>query len=73
MGEHRGRQVAVKVLKVYSTSDFDQVRSVRCLRGILTIRIRRLTMIHVEVLQGSHDVEDPSPSECITTTWSDNG
>jgi len=73
MGEHQGHQVAVKVLAVYLDSDFDKVRSVGCLRGILTIRVRRLTMIHVELLQGSHDVENTSPSECITTTWSDNG
>ena len=73
MGEHQGRQVAVKVLKVYLTSDFDKVRSVGFLRGILTVRARKLTMIHVEVLQGSHDVENPSPSECITTVRSDDG
>ena len=73
MGEHQGRQVAVKVLKVYLTSDFDKVRSVGRLRGILTVCVGKLTMIHAEVLQGSHDVENPSPSECITATWSDNG
>jgi len=27
-GEHRGRHVAVKVLRVYSTSDFDKITSV---------------------------------------------
>ena len=28
MGAHQGRKVAVKVLKVYSTSDFNKITSV---------------------------------------------
>ena len=72
MGKYKGRQVAVKVLKVYSTSDFGKITNVGCLCAILNIPIAKLTVTHVEVLQGSHDMENPSPSEYITTAGSDN-
>jgi len=56
-GEHRGRHVAVKVLRVYSTSDFDKITSVSfsvCSKP----RVDRLIVpILVEVLQGGRDVE----------------
>jgi len=73
MGEHQGCRVAVKVLKPYLSNDFDKVTSVGCLCGVLNTRIGKLTMPHVEVLQRSYDMENPSPSECITAAGSDNG
>ena len=30
MGEHQGRKVAVKVLRVYSTSNLDEITNVSC-------------------------------------------
>ena len=72
MGEYQGRQVAVKVLKVYLTSDFDKIANVG--RSRRRARSRwEADPYHVEVLQGSYDVEDPSPSKCVTTAGSDNG
>ena len=73
MGEYQGRRVAVKVLKVYSTSDFNKVINVGCLRSALNVRVGKLTLTYAEVLQGSHDVENPSPSERVTTAGSDDG
>ena len=72
MGEHQGRRVAVKVLKVYSTSAFDKVTKVGYLCGILNVCIGKLTMARADVLQGSHDMENPSPSECATLARSDD-
>ena len=57
MGEHQGRWVAVKVLKVYSTSAFDKVTKVGYLSDILNVRTGKLTMARADVLQGSHDME----------------
>ena len=34
MGDHQGRKVAVKVLRVYSTSDFEKITSVGCLHNL---------------------------------------
>ena len=34
-GEHQGRKVAVKVLKVYQTSDLDKIKRVSYRRGYL--------------------------------------
>ena len=70
MGQHNGREVAVKVLRVYLTSDFEQIRKVG--RSLLALCIDELTLSHTEVLQGGHDVERPPPSECIATTGSDD-
>ena len=55
-GEHRGRHVAVKVLRVYSTSDFDKITSVRfsvCSKACVD-QLIALTL--VEVLQGGRDM-----------------
>ena len=56
-GEHQGRHVAVKVLRVYSTSDFDKITSVRfsvCSKACVDWLI---VPILVEVLQGGRDME----------------
>lgn len=60
-GEYRGREVAAKVLKVYKTSDLDQIKRV-CSR--LSVCVTGLSMSRIELLQGSRDMEDPSPSKC---------
>jgi hypothetical protein len=64
-GQYDGRDVAVKVLRVYLTSDFEQIRKVGFPR--LVVRIDELTESRVEVLQGGHDVEGPSSSERVAT------
>jgi len=72
-GEHQGRPVAAKVLRVYSTSDFDKIRRVGCLYSISNVLIGELTVNHVEILQGSNGVENTSPSKRVTTAGSDDG
>ena len=56
-GEHRGRHVAVKVLRVYSMGDSDKITSVRfsaCSKACVDW-LTELTP--VEVLQGGRDME----------------
>ena len=70
-GEHQGCHVAVKVLRVYSTSDFDKVTTVGS--HIVSESVSWLADLdHVEVLQGSHNMERPSPSKCTVTFGSYN-
>ena len=70
-GEHQGLPVAAKVLRVYSTSDFGKIRKVgRLVAFVLNVRDGELTGTHVEVLQRSGDVGDPSPSKRVTTAGS---
>lgn len=72
MGHHQDRQVAVKVLRVYSTSDFDKIINV----GLYNVRSVSaafvLITIHIEILQGSHDVENASPPKRVTATGGDD-
>jgi len=44
MGEHQGRKVAVKVLKVYSTSDFNKITSVSHHQGLPGVCIGELML-----------------------------
>ena len=39
---------------------------------ILNVRVGKLTMTRVDVLQGSHDVEKPLSSKFATTVGGDN-
>jgi len=75
MGEHQGRKVAVKVLKVYSTSDFIKITNVghhlRFARSAYQRADDRCD--RADVLQGSHDMEEPLPSKCAPAVGSDNG
>jgi len=48
MGYYQGRRVAAKVLRVYSTSDFNKVRRVCWLRFILSMYIFQLTMTRLD-------------------------
>ena len=65
-----GKEVAAKVLKVYSTSDFEQIRKVGYSQHF--VGIDKLTMSWVEVLQGGYDVEGPSPPERIAAARCDD-
>ena len=75
MGEHQGRKVAVKVLKVYSTSDFNKITSVGHHRRFVKSAYRRADdrCDRTDVLQGSHNMEESLPSKCAPTVWSDDG
>ena len=68
-GQHQGYFVAVKVLRVYSTSNFDKIKNVS---WRYVVRCFALTLACVEVLQGSHDVENVAPSERAATIGSDD-
>ena len=61
-GQYHGREVTSKVLRIYQTSDVEQIRKVGCLRPVA--RIKKLIVSHTEVLQGGRDMESPSPSKC---------
>ena len=71
-GKHQGCHVAVKVLRVYSTSDLEKMTSVSSNR-LLEVCIRGLILTTAEILQGSCDLECSSPSECIAVIGGDDG
>ena len=75
MGNHQGRKVAVKVLKVYSTDDFNKITSVGHHPRLAKDAYRRANDRgdRTDVLQGSCDMEGPLPSECTPTVGSDDG
>jgi len=75
VGEHQGHKVAVKVLKVYSTSDFNKITSVGHHLRFAKSTYRRADdrCDRTDVLQGSHNVEEPLPSECASAVGSDDG
>ena len=58
-GNHQGRLVAAKVLRVYLTSDFGKIRRVGCLHIALVVGVDQLTAIDAEILQGGDQVGGP--------------
>jgi len=38
----------------------------------IRFRVDKLIAAHVDVLSGGHDMEEPSPSECVAALGSDN-
>lgn len=65
-GEHLGRDVAVKVLRMYSNSDLQKVVGVGCwLCSFPCIDV--LTESCIEVLQGGGNMENPSASKRFTS------
>ena len=73
MGEHQGLKVAVKALRVYSTSDFSKIINVGYFFGSQISVFHILTVTCTEVLQGGYNMEISSPSKCVTTVGSNNG
>jgi len=75
MGNHQDCKVAVKVLKVYSTSDFNKITNVGHHQRLVKSAYRRVDDRHdrADVLQGSCNVEEPSSSECAPAVGSDDG
>ena len=68
--EYQGREVAVKKLRIYDTSDLQNVIRVRCqwYNQFLTV----LTITRTGVLQGVCVVEGPSTSKRVAAPRSDN-
>jgi len=75
MGEHQGHKVAVKVLRVYSTSDFKKITSVshRPMLGKSLYRRSDDPCDRIDILQGSYNMEDPSPSKRGPAVRGDDG
>ena len=72
-GRHQGRDVAAKVLRVYSKDGFGKAKKVGCLRySQFVMCTNELAMAWTEVLQGGRDMEDPSSSECATAVRRDD-
>ena len=72
-GRHQGRDVAAKVLRVYSKDGFGKARKVGCLRySQFVMCTDELAMAWTEVLQGGRDMEDPSASERATVVRCDD-
>ena len=71
-GNHEGRPVAVKALKVYQSSNIVRIRSVGSF-CMVRVCIKRLILAHVEVLQRGCDMESSPPSKRAATFGSDNG
>ena len=68
-GNYQGQRVAAKVLRVYLTSDLDEIRRV----GHCKHECKPTDHGRAEVLQGGDKVESPQPSERVTTPGSDYG
>ena len=75
VGDYLGRKVAVKVLKVYSTNDFNKITSVSHHSRLVKSAYRTADdrRDRTDVLQGSCDVEEPPTSECAPAVGSDDG
>jgi len=72
-GEHCGREVAVKVIRTYTSGDLQKVIGVSS-RPCYLPRFSELTKPHgVEVLQGGCDMEEPSASKRPTINRCDDG
>ena len=72
-GVYQGQRVAVKVLRVYLTSDLKEIRRVGRLHIPFTVGVGRLTVTHAEILQRGDKVECPQPPKRIAPTGSDDG
>ena len=69
-GEYNGKEVAAKALRVSMKSDLDRIRRVSVCETVIVAS--ELTVFCAEVLQGSNDVEHPSPSKCIVACGCDD-
>ena len=70
--EYRGREVAVKVLRISTTSDLQKVTHVSRRRRSVGVLVDILTVVRVGILQGIHHVESSSSSERAAAAGSDN-
>ena len=72
VGEHQGRKVAVKVLRIYLTTDLNKIASVGHHLRLARTVYRTADRDRVEVLQGSCNVEKPPPSKFAPAVGSDD-
>jgi len=68
-GAYEGRQVAIKVVRVYITSDLDVIRSVSFPPP--SYHYARLDQWIIEVLQRGGRLETPPSSQYLTAAWRD--
>ena len=68
--EHKGREVAVKVLKVYASSNLTKVTKVCSSLSKSVCWVADVD--YTEILQGGCYMEISSPSECATVIGSDD-
>jgi len=72
-GRSHDLDVAIKVLKIYQCSDCEQLGRVRFRLCFVPIAsFGELTVMRVEVLQGSRDVVGTSSSKCFIVSGSDD-
>ena len=72
MGEYQGREVAVKVLRVYSTSDLDKIVTVGRRLKLAKCGYQRSDRDCADVLQGSCNVGEPPASKRAAVIGGDN-
>jgi len=70
-GKYRNQDVVMKVLRTYSTSDLQKVIGVGCWLPSL-FACQHANRACVEILQGSHDMENASASERAAADRSDD-
>lgn len=72
-GTSQGREVAVKVLRIRSRSEFNRAKRVGCRscpRPV--VGVDELTVTCVEILHGGRDVEIFPPSKHTPVAWGDH-
>ena len=60
-GNHEGKDVAAKVLRLYAGSDFEKIKKVGTTQPF--VLAKRLIMYYAAILQGGPNVEHTSPSK----------
>ena len=70
-GSHEGKDVAAKVLRLYTTSDFERARNVGNTQPF--VLVKKLITLYAAVLQGGRDMEHTPPSERVAIGRRDDG
>ena len=71
-GEHRGRDVAVKVIRTPSSTDLQNLQKIIGVSYTIFPRVNALTESCTEVLQGGRDMEITSTSKRVAADGSDD-
>lgn len=71
-GQHLGRDVAVKVLRLYPKDDLTRTRNVGCLRDLLFVIYINERSYFVEILQEGYWMESPPSSKCAAVVRCDD-
>ena len=70
-GSHEGKDIAAKVLRLYTTSDFERMRKVGDTQPF--VLTKKLIMLYAAVLQGGHDMEHTPSSKLAAVGGCDDG